>query len=291
METISSISRMREHSARLREKGKTIGFVPTMGFLHDGHISLVDRAREENDVLAVSIFVNPTQFGPGEDFEAYPRDMEKDSALCREAGTDILFAPSAEKMYPGSFRTTVSVSGLTKSLCGASRPGHFDGVCTVVAKLLNIVHPHRAYFGLKDYQQFKVICRMVGDLNMDSRMVGLPTVREPDGLAMSSRNSYLTEDERKSALVLSQSLGYAEKLVEEGVREASAIEERVREMIRSKPFTAIDYVSVVDAEELTPVSTIEKPALLALSVVVGRARLIDNAVIGTKGEKPDRGMS
>jgi len=279
MQMTGSVSGMREHVTRLREKGHRIGFVPTMGFLHKGHISLLERAREENDVLVVSIFVNPTQFGPGEDFEAYPRDMEKDKALCSEAGTDILFSPSPQEMYPAGFRTTVSVSGLTEGLCGASRPGHFDGVCLVVAKLLNIVQPHRAYFGLKDYQQFKVIDRMVNDLNMDTEIVGLPTVREPDGIAMSSRNSYLTKDERKSALVLSRSLEHAKRLVSQGVREASTIEAGVREMIGERPFTAIDYVSVVDVEELTAVQTVEGRALLALSVNIGRARLIDNAIL------------
>lgn len=281
MRIITTVGGMKEHSAGLREKDERIGFVPTMGFLHEGHISLLDRARKENDVLVVSIFVNPTQFGPGEDFESYPRDMERDTALCGEAGTDILFCPSVQGMYPARARTKVSVSGLTEGLCGASRPGHFDGVCTVVAKLLNIVNPHRAYFGLKDYQQFKVICRMADNLNMDTEIIGLPTVREPDGLAMSSRNSYLTPDQRKSALVLSQSLEYAKRMVAKGIRKASAIEEEVKEMIRSKPFTAIDYVSVVDTEELTPLDVIEKRALLALSVTIGRARLIDNAVLET----------
>jgi len=279
METVKDIKEMQKHSSCLRKKGNRIGFVPTMGFLHRGHMSLVEKAREENDALVVSIFVNPTQFGPGEDYEAYPRDMEKDSALCRQAGTDILFSPFPSAMYPSGFRTIVSVSGLTEGLCGASRPGHFDGVCTVVAKLLNIVWPHRAYFGLKDYQQFQVVRRMARDLDMDTEIVGLPTVREPDGLAMSSRNIYLTAGERKAALVLFQALECARKMAAGGILEAGTIEEKAREMILSTNGASLDYASVVDAEELTPVKTIRDRALLALAVSIGKARLIDNAIL------------
>lgn len=251
-----------------------------MGFLHEGHLSLLHRAREENDILAVSIFVNPTQFGPGEDFEDYPRDLDRDSELCREAGTDILFNPAAEEMYPGNFKTGVEVSGLTQVLCGRSRPTHFTGVTTIVAKLFAIVKPHRAYFGLKDYQQYRVISRMAEDLNMDLEVIGLPTVREPDGLAMSSRNTYLSGAQRKSALSLKRSLEVADRMVREGVTETSQIEADVRDIIESESHTRIDYVQVVDPDELTHVSSISGRALLALAVHVGQARLIDNALIG-----------
>jgi pantoate--beta-alanine ligase len=279
MKTISSISHMQEHSDGLRAGGYRMGFVPTMGFLHEGHMSLIRHAREENDVLAASIFVNPIQFGPGEDFETYPRDLENDSRLCLEAGCDVLFTPSASHMYPEDRCTVVSVSRVTDGLCGASRPGHFDGVGTVVAKLLNIVKPHRAYFGLKDYQQYIVIDRMVRDLNMDVEIIGLPTIRESDGLAMSSRNSYLTGPERKSALSLSRSLELARRMVADGTRDASEVVDAVRENIRSEPHTRIDYVSVVHPMDLTPVQTIRERTLLALSVFIGKARLIDNTIL------------
>ena len=281
MKIITTISQMHQHADRLRDQGDRIGFVPTMGFLHEGHLSLMRRAREDNHALAVSIFVNPTQFGPGEDFQSYPRDLERDASLCREVGCDILFTPSAEEMYPQGSVTTVSVSTLTKHLCGASRPGHFDGVTTVVTKLLNIVKPHRAYFGLKDYQQYRVLWRMARDLNLDIDIVGLPTVREPDGLAMSSRNAYLDTEERASALSLSRSLELAREMVRDGTRDPAAIEERVREAISSQPHTRIDYVQVVDAEELTPVTSLEGRALLAMAVFVGNARLIDNTLLET----------
>ncbi len=281
MKIITTISQMHQHADRLRDQGDRIGFVPTMGFLHEGHLSLMRRAREDNHALVVSIFVNPTQFGPGEDFQSYPRDLERDASLCREVGCDILFTPSTEEMYPQGSVTTVSVSTLTKHLCGASRPGHFDGVTTVVTKLLNIVKPHRAYFGLKDYQQYRVLWRMARDLNLDMDIVGLPTIREPDGLAMSSRNAYLDEEERTSALSLSRSLELARDMVRDGIRDPAAIEERVREAIASQPHTRIDYVQVVDAEELTPVTSLEGRALLAMAVFVGNARLIDNTLLET----------
>ena len=279
MKIIKTIAQMQKHSNHLREKGEWIGFVPTMGFLHEGHMSLIRRARKENDAIVASIFVNPTQFGPGEDYESYPRDFENDSALCRETGCDVLFSPSAPEMYPDDSRTAVSVSRLTEDLCGASRPGHFDGVSTVVAKLLNIVKPHRAYFGLKDFQQYKVIARMVQDLNMDIDVIGLPTVREPDGLAMSSRNRYLTGEERQSALSLSRSLDLASRMVTDGTRDAAAVTAMVKETIGSEPHTRIDYVTVVDLEDLNPIQTIGDQALLALSVFVGKARLIDNTIL------------
>ena len=282
MKIITTIEKMQKHASQIRDQGDRIGLVPTMGFLHEGHLSLMRTAREENHSLVVSIFVNPTQFGPGEDFKTYPKDMESDSSLCREVGTDILFAPSPEEMYPEGFRTTVRVSELTEVLCGASRPGHFDGVTTVVAKLFCIVWPNNSYFGLKDYQQFRVITRMVQDLNMGVKVVSLPTVREDDGLAMSSRNAYLTEDERVSALSLNRSLRQAEAMVAEGVVDASLIASRARAIIENEPDAVIDYLEVVDAEDLTPVDTVSGPSLLAMAVTIGKARLIDNTVLNAE---------
>jgi len=284
MKIITTISEMQDHSNRLRDQGDRIGFVPTMGFLHEGHLSLMRKAREDNHALVVSIFVNPTQFGPGEDYSSYPRDLEKDASLCREVGCDVLFTPGADEMYPQGNVTTVSVTGLTEALCGASRPEHFDGVTTVISKLFNIVRPHRSYFGLKDYQQYRVILRMVQDLNMNIDVIGLPTVREEDGLAMSSRNAYLYDDERSGALSLSRSLDAAREMVREGTRDPRAIEEKVTGIIGSESVTRIDYVSVVNADDLSPLSTIEGRALLALAVFVGDARLIDNTVLEFNGD-------
>jgi len=279
MKIITTIDQMQKHSDRLRNQGDRIGFVPTMGFLHEGHLSLMRQARVDNHALVVSIFVNPTQFGPDEDYDSYPTDLEKDASLCRETGCDILFTPGTDEMYPENNVTKVSVAGLTETLCGASRPGHFDGVTTVVSKLFNIVSPHMAYFGLKDYQQYRVISKMVQDLNMNIQIVGLPTIREEDGLAMSSRNAYLYDDERSGALTLSRSLDSAREMVREGIRDPRAIEDKVAGIIKSEPTTRIDYVSVVNADDLGPLSTIEDRALLAMAVFVGDARLIDNAVL------------
>ena len=270
---------MLSHSSRLLDEGDRIGFVPTMGYLHEGHLSLMRQARLDNHALVVSIFVNPTQFGPNEDYDSYPRDLEEDTVMLREVGCDVLFTPSAEEMYPDGNVTTVSVAGLTDRLCGASRPGHFDGVTTVVNKLFNITKPHRAYFGLKDYQQYRVLDRMVTDLDMDIEVVGLPTIREKDGLAMSSRNAYLSADQRENALTLSRSLETARKMVSEGERDPVVIESRVKELIESQPLLSIDYVSIVDEGDLSPIDILDKPALLALAVRVGEARLIDNTVL------------
>ncbi len=271
---------MQTHTDRLRDQGDRIGFVPTMGFLHEGHLSLMRAASKENHTLVVSIFVNPTQFGPGEDLEAYPRDLERDSDLCKEVGTNLLFVPSADEMYPDNFATSVEVSGISDVLCGVTRPGHFNGVCTVVAKLFSAVKPHRAYFGLKDYQQYRVISRMVRDLNMDVEVTGLPTVREPDGLAMSSRNTYLSREERASALSLNRSLAEVDKMARDGVRDPEKLVAAAREIIEAEPHTSIDYLQVVDTEELLPVTKVEGRALVALAVKIGKARLIDNAIIG-----------
>jgi len=285
MKIITTIDQMQNYSDRLREQGDRIGFVPTMGFLHEGHLSLMRQAREENHALVVSIFVNPTQFAPDEDYNSYPRDLEKDASLCREVGCDVLFTPGADEMYPHGSLTTVSVSGLTEGLCGASRPGHFDGVTTVVSKLFHIVSPHMAYFGLKDYQQYRVISKMVQDLNMNIRVIGLPTVREKDGLAMSSRNAYLYNDERAGALALSLSLDAAREMAREGIRDPRAIEQKVTGIIKSESTNRIDYVSIVNADDLAPLSTIKDRALLALAVFVGEARLIDNTVLEISGDK------
>jgi pantoate--beta-alanine ligase len=279
MKIITTIRQMLAHSSRLLDEGDRIGFVPTMGYLHEGHLSLMRQARLDNHALVVSIFVNPTQFGPNEDYDSYPRDLEEDTVMLREVGCDVLFTPSAEEIYPDGNVTTVSVAGLTDRLCGASRPGHFDGVTTVVNKLFNITKPHRAYFGLKDYQQYRVLDRMVTDLDMDIEVIGLPTIREKDGLAMSSRNAYLSADERENALTLSRSRETARKMVSEGERDPVVIESRVKELIESQSQLSIDYVSIVDEGDLSPIDILDKPALLALAVRVGEARLIDNTVL------------
>jgi len=260
--------------------GREVGFVPTMGYLHEGHLSLVRRARKENDVVVVSIFVNPIQFGPNEDYDRYPRDLERDRIILEREGVDYLFCPSVQDMYPQGFSTYVEVKGLTEGLCGASRPGHFRGVTTVVTKLLNIVLPTRAYFGEKDFQQLQVVRRLVRDLNLPVEIVGCPIVREKDGLAMSSRNVYLTESERKSALSLYKGLKLAKELFEKGERRASVIKERVRDLILSFPGTKIDYVEIVSPGDLNPVDEVREGDVIALAVFVGNTRLIDNYVFG-----------
>lgn len=277
METVKKIDVLRSLLKEASRNGKSVGLVPTMGFLHEGHLSLIKRAREENDLLVVSLFVNPTQFGPGEDLESYPRDLEKDAELCSEEGADILFAPDAGEMYFEDYGTYVEVSGdLTKGLCGRSRPTHFRGVTSVVSKLFNIVEPDRAYFGQKDAQQVAVIKRMVRDLNFDVEIVVCPIVREADGLAKSSRNIYLSEDERKAALVLNRSIKAAAERISSGDRNGDEIRAMVENMIRQEPLSAIDYVEVVDAENMKPLEILKGSVLLALAVRFGKARLIDN---------------
>ncbi len=282
MEIIYNIPLMQKKADQLRVKGKKIGFVPTMGFFHEGHLELMRVARKNADVVVVSIFVNPIQFGPSEDYSRYPRDIERDKKKAQEVGVDILFIPSVEEMYPEGFQTKVRVEKLTQHLCGLFRPGHFDGVTTVVTKLFNIVKPHIAVFGEKDYQQLLVIKRMVKDLNMDIHIIGVPTVREADGLAMSSRNTYLTPEERKSALCLKKSIDLAKEMVEKGETDASVIKKKVEELISSYPFTKIQYVSICDPETLEEVSQIKDRALIAMAVFVGNARLIDNAILEKK---------
>ena len=281
MEVIETIDAMWKRSEQLRLAGKTIALVPTMGFFHEGHLELMRVGKRISDILVISIFVNPTQFGPTEDYEGYPRDMEGDLAQAKELGVDLVFSPSVEEMYPDGFQTTVSLERVTRHLCGISRTGHFDGVTTVVAKLFNITKPHLAIFGKKDYQQLTVITQMVKDLDMDIKIVGVPTVREPDGLAMSSRNSYLTSEERKSALCLKKSLDLANDMLKQGERDTDTIKAAVEKLILSHPHTEIDYVSLCNPATLEDVEKIEGEVLVALAVKVGKARLIDNALIGT----------
>ncbi|MEJ5229753.1 MAG: pantoate--beta-alanine ligase [Pseudothermotoga sp.] len=279
MQVIKTVSEMKNLASELR-KEKTIGFVPTMGYLHQGHLSLVKRSKSENDVTVVSIFVNPTQFGPNEDYTSYPRDLKRDLSMLEKEKVDFVFVPEVEEMYPKGYSTYINEEKLSRYLCGKSRPGHFRGVCTVVAKLFNIVKPHRAYFGQKDAQQFRVIRRMVRDLNIDVEVVECPIVREPDGLAMSSRNVYLSSEERAQAVALSKSLKLAENLYNSGERNASRIAEKITEYLSSFDKLKIDYVEIVDEETLEPVEKIQRKAIVALAVWVGKARLIDNAILG-----------
>jgi len=280
MRIFHTIPDIRAYVRQAREAGKTIGLVPTMGYLHDGHLELVRRARKSCGAVVVSIFVNPTQFGPGEDYECYPRDLERDARLAENAGADAIFNPPVEEMYPAGYCTYVEVERLTDKLCGRSRPGHFRGVATVVTKLFNIVKPDVAFFGQKDAQQALVIKRMTADLNMDVEVVTVPTVREADGLAMSSRNVYLNEEERQAATVLYRSLCRAEEAFAQGTRDAAALRRLVEETIRTEPLAHIDYVEIYTHPELEPVEEITGPVLLALAVKIGRARLIDNIVLG-----------
>jgi pantoate--beta-alanine ligase len=262
-----------------RRAGRSVGFVPTMGALHNGHLSLVRRCRAENERCVVSIFVNPTQFAPDEDFERYPRDVERDKALLENEGADVLFLPAALAMYPAGFSTSVEETVVSKPLCGASRPGHFRGVATVVLKLLNLVQPTRAYFGQKDAQQARVIQQMVRDLAVPVEIVVLPTVREPDGLAMSSRNAYLTPDERRDAVVLFEGLEWARKAVDTGERSADTLVCGIRRRITAKSTARIDYVSIVDFETLQEIQRLSGTVLIAVAVFFGATRLIDNVLV------------
>lgn len=276
---LDTVAGVREAVKAARRAGQRIGFVPTMGYLHEGHLALMRQARAECDFVVVSIFVNPTQFGPGEDFDRYPRDLERDQSLCRSVPVDAIFHPSVAEMYPPGSLTRVQVSGITETLCGASRPGHFEGVATVVTKLFHVVTPDVAYFGQKDAQQVAVIRRMVRDLNMDLEIRPVPTVREPDGLAMSSRNVYLSPEDRQAALVLSRSLQMAQVRVAAGERDLAAIQAEMAALIAAEPRATIDYVSIVDYDTLQPVERLEGKALAALAVRFGKTRLIDNCVL------------
>jgi len=277
MKIVKKIAEMQKIADELRQQGKSIGFVPTMGYLHEGHLSLMRCARKGNDVVVISIFVNPTQFAPGEDYERYPRDEEGDIKKAKEVGVDIVFIPDVEEMYPADYSTYVEEQDLSAGLCGARRPGHFRGVTTIVTKLFNIVKPHRAYFGKKDYQQLRVIERVVRDLNFDIEIIGCPIVREADGLAMSSRNVYLNQEERKSALSLYNSLLLAQDMIKNGERNPDTIKKAMEEFILKHPHVKkIDYIEIVDKHTLQPVDKITGNELIALAVFVGPARLIDN---------------
>lgn len=275
MRVINSI----EEIKKIKKDNISIGFVPTMGYLHEGHISLIKKAKEENDIVITSIFVNPTQFGPNEDFEKYPRDESRDLQKCEENGCDIVFLPQVDEMYPDSFLTFVQVEELGKGLCGKSRPTHFRGVTTVLTKLFNIVKPNRAYFGQKDAQQLVIIKKMVEDLNMDVEIIGCPIVREADGLAISSRNTYLSPEERNDALFLNKSLKLAKNLIENGEKNISIIKNEMEKAILSGNNNAIDYIEFVDTKTLNPVSEIKDNVLIAIAVKVGKTRLIDNIVV------------
>ena len=278
MKIVSTVEEVRAQVKEWKKEGYTIGFVPTMGYLHEGHASLMDAAGE-NDNVVVSIFVNPIQFGPNEDLESYPRDLEHDAKVCEEHGVDLIFHPTPEEMYGEHFYTYVDMDVLTKELCGLSRPVHFRGVCTVVNKLFNIVTPDHAYFGEKDAQQLAIIKRMVKDLNMPLEIHGCPIIREEDGLAKSSRNTYLSEEERKAALVLSRSIFLGKEMVEKGERDAKKVVAAMTAEIEKEPLAKIDYVKVVDLETMQQVETIEHDILTAIAVYIGKTRLIDNFMV------------
>lgn len=279
MQLLTEIARVRQFVNENRRRGKSIGFVPTMGYLHDGHLELMRQARRQCDVVIISIFVNPLQFGPAEDFSRYPRDLERDLKLAATVPVDAVFHPQAAEMYPPGFSTHVDVTGLTDCLCGRSRPGHFRGVATVVTKLFNIVQPDRAYFGQKDAQQVLVIRRLVEDLNLPLEIVTVPTVREADGLAMSSRNVYLSPQERAAAPVIHQSLLAAREAVRQGEKDTARLAELVRSRISSAPGARIDYCEIRSLPNLEEITRLDGPALLAVAVRFGQTRLIDNIVL------------
>ena len=280
MQIISDIQQMQSLTSSLKREGKRIAFVPTMGFLHEGHASLLREGRKRGDVLILSIFVNPIQFGKNEDLDRYPRDMENDCRIATECGVDMVFTPDADGMYPPGFQTGVTVRDISLPLCGASRPGHFDGVATVVTKLFNIVQPHVALFGCKDYQQLAVIRRMVSDLSMPLEVVGMPIVRETDGLAMSSRNAYLSADQRLSALCLHRSIVAVRKMFTGGERSAEMLQRTAKELIGQEPSVVIEYVEFRDGSTLEEQEIVDNATLLALAVKIGQTRLIDNSVLG-----------
>ncbi|MFO1518739.1 MAG: pantoate--beta-alanine ligase [bacterium] len=280
MQIIRSISEMQKQAEAWRKLGKRIGFVPTMGFLHEGHLHLVSLSRQKTDFTVASIFVNPTQFGPQEDFSRYPRDEEGDLKKLEEAGTDLVFLPTAEEMYPEGFQTSVHLKQITQGLCGQSRPGHFDGVATVVLKLFQLVKPHAAIFGEKDYQQLTVIRRMVKDLNLDVEIVGAPTQRSPEGLALSSRNSYLTEEEKKKALSLSQVLQAIMTAFQKGERRVSELLQEGKNLLEKTEGIDLEYLEIVDASTLSPLKILNRPARALIAAKIGKTRLIDNVALG-----------
>lgn len=282
MKTSKSIQTIRQQIKTWQEQGYSVGFVPTMGYLHDGHKSLIEKSASQNDKTVVSIFVNPTQFGANEDLSTYPRDFEKDRLTCAQAGADLIFNPEPGEIYPEGFCSYVDMTKVTGELCGRSRPDHFRGVCTVVAKLFNIVNPDQAYFGQKDAQQLAVIKRMVKDLNFDIKVVGCPIVRESDGLAMSSRNTYLNPEQRQQAPILYQALRTAQTAVEQGERDSATIKTLIIETISKMPLCEIDYVEIVDGADIEPLDKLVGNTLIALAVRIGTTRLIDNITINVK---------
>lgn len=282
MKIVKSISEMQKISTALKRKGKIIGFVPTMGYLHEGHLSLIKLAKKKSDVVVVSIFVNPLQFGPKEDFKRYPRDLKRDTKLARKAGCDILLVPSQKQMYPARYSTFVNVEKLSDTLEGKFRSGHFKGVATVVAKLFNIVQPDLAFFGQKDAQQVVIIQKMAQDLNFNLKIIVAPTVREPSGLALSSRNTYLGEDEKKTAKVLFESLQKAQSIIEQGETNSFKIMHEMEKMILSRPKTIIDYIAITDSKTLEPLEKLSGEVLISMAVFVGSTRLIDNLKLKVK---------
>ena len=278
MKIVETIQEVRDQVKEWRKQGLTVGLVPTMGYLHEGHKSLIDRAVAENDKVVVSVFVNPMQFGPKEDLASYPRDLDRDAALCEGAGAALIFHPQPDEMYHDDFSSFVDMNTLTGGLCGKTRPIHFRGVCTVVSKLFNIVVPDKAYFGQKDAQQLAVIRHMVSDLNFGIEIVGCPIIREEDGLAKSSRNTYLSDAERKAALILSQSLKEGKKQLEAGEKDAAKVRATITAKLESEPLAKIDYVEVVDWNTLEPVETMDGQVLVAIAVYIGKTRLIDNFI-------------
>ena len=278
MKIVGTVKEVREQVKEWKKQGLSVGLVPTMGYLHEGHKSLMEAARKDNDKVVVSIFVNPMQFGPTEDLATYPRDLDHDAALCDSVGVDLIFHPEAEEMYEKDFCSFVDMTGLTEGLCGKTRPIHFRGVCTVVNKLFNIVTPDHAYFGQKDGQQLAVIKRMVRDLNMDIEIVGCPIVREEDGLAKSSRNTYLSPEERKAALILSKTVALGKELAKTE-KDANKVVEAMKKNIETEPLAKIDYVEAVDALSMAPVEKLEGTCMLAMAVYIGKTRLIDNTLI------------
>lgn len=284
MEIIRTVKEMKEFSSRSRKAGKTIAFVPTMGYFHEGHLRLMRDARTKGDLVIVSLFVNPTQFGPKEDFKNYPRDFERDRKMAENAGVDVLFVPEASDMYPPDHQTVVRVEKVTQNLCGRSRPTHFQGVTTVVSMLFEIVMPHVAIFGQKDYQQLITIQQMVRDLHLSVEVLGMPTVREADGLAMSSRNAYLLPDERKAALSLYRSLQKAKDLLQKEERSADRIVREIKEILQSEPLVKVDYIQICDAQTLQDVDRIEGDVVIALAAYLGKTRLIDNLVYRSRSQ-------
>ena len=278
MKIVKTIEEVRNITSQWRAEGMSVGLVPTMGFLHEGHKSLIDRAVSENERVVVSDFVNPTQFGPSEDLEAYPRDINRDAELCEKAGAALIFNPEPSEMYYDDCEAYVNINSLSDELCGKSRPIHFKGVCTVVSKLFNIVKPDRAYFGQKDAQQLAIIKRMVRDLNFDVQIVGCPIIREADGLAKSSRNTYLGSEERKAALILSKAVKLGEDMAKSGENDAEKIVSKMKELINTEPMARIDYVEAVDAISIKPVKKMDGAVLVAMAVYIGKTRLIDNFI-------------